>query len=244
MKRTEILSLMLLFTTALPAQNSIPKGTILPVELNSSLNSGKNKVGQAIWARIMQDVPLPGGAKIRAGTKVVGQVMEVEPAGSGNGASLALRFEEVVISHRRIAITSNLRALASAMEVWDAQIPLTGPDRGTPESAWTTVQVGGDVVYRGGGPVTSEMEVVGEPTYKGVLARTSSCQGGASDNEPQALWVFSSNACGVYGLRHVSIVHSGRTDPVGEIELASDHGEVKVDKASGILLRVKSSTER
>ncbi len=31
---------------------------------------------------------------------------------------------------------------------------MEGPDEGIASTAWTTIQVGGDVVYRGGGPVT------------------------------------------------------------------------------------------
>src|SRR6202022_477494 len=44
---------------------AIPPGTILPVRLNSSLSSAESKPGQIISARIMQDVPLATGGKIR-----------------------------------------------------------------------------------------------------------------------------------------------------------------------------------
>src|SRR5580700_9337894 len=54
----------------------IRAGTILPVRLNATLSSGKAKAGQAITGRIMQDVPLTGGAKIPAGSKVVGHIVE------------------------------------------------------------------------------------------------------------------------------------------------------------------------
>lgn len=200
-----LLLISIALSTQLPAESVIPAGTILPVELNSSLNSKKSKAGQVITARIMQDVPLPRGSKIRAGAKVIGQVVRVRQANSTSGAKLALRFDTVVVSKRRILITTSLRALASSMAVWEAQLPKTGPDHGTPENAWTTVQVGNDeVVYRGGGPVVNGMQVVGHPTSNGVLVQVASvpgmtCRGQIEGNDrPQALWVFSSDACGTY----------------------------------------------
>lgn len=130
------------------------------------------------------------------------------------------------------------------MAVQEAQLPESGPDRGTSQNAWTTDQIGGEVVYRGGGPVADGLRTVGEPTYGGVLVHVSSkpgtkCRGEIEDNDRlQALWVFSSDACGVYDFPELEIVHAGRTDPVGEITLASHKGDVNVRAGSGMLLRV------
>jgi hypothetical protein len=133
------------------------------------------------------------------------------------------------------------------MEVWDAQLPQTGPDRGTSENAWTTNQIGGEVVYRGGGPVADGLQPVGVPTYGGVLVHVSAklgtkCRGEIEGNDRlQALWVFSSDACGVYGFPDLEIVHAGRTNPIGEITLASDKGNMNLRAGSGMLLRVNKT---
>jgi hypothetical protein len=229
------------------AQTGIPAGTILPVALNSSLNSRKVKTGQVITARVMQDVPLSPGSTIHAGAKVVGHVIDVKPANGASGAQICLRFDALIVSRQRIPITTNLRALASWMEVWDAQLPQTGPDRGTSENAWTTNQIGGEVVYRGGGPVADGLQPVGVPTYGGVLVHVSAkpgtkCRGEIEGNDRlQALWVFSSDACGVYGFPDLEIVHAGRTNPIGEITLASDKGNMNLRAGSGMLLRVNKT---
>jgi hypothetical protein len=241
MKRIVWISLIM-FAADLFAQSAIPAGTILPVALNSSLNSRKVKAGQVITARVMQDVPLSQGSTIHAGARVTGHVIEVKNGASGT--QMSFRFDTLVVSKRRTPITTNLRALASMMAVEQAQLPESGPDRATPESAWTTDQIGGEVVYRGGGPVADGLRVVGEPTYGGVLVHVSGkpgtkCQGETEDNDRlQALWVFSSDACGVYDLADLAIVHAGRSSPVGEITLASDKGEVNIRAGSGMLLRV------
>jgi hypothetical protein len=109
------------------------------------------------------------------------------------------------------------------------------------------VQVGGDVVYGEGGPVTAgdnANHVVGKAVNDGVLSQLSAkegskCRGAIDGNENyQALWVFSSDACGTYGLEHIIIAHAGRTNPWGVIVLASDHGNVRIPAGTGMLSRV------
>jgi|HubBroStandDraft_6_1064221.scaffolds.fasta_scaffold75795_2 hypothetical protein len=240
---------LIMLSMDLFAQNTIPAGTIVPVALNSSLSSRKVKPGQVITARVMQDVPLSPGSTIHAGAKVIGRVIDVKPANGGTGAQVSFRFDTLVVSKRRIPIITNLRALASMMAVEAAQLPESGPDRGTSQNAWTTDQIGGEVVYRGGGPVADGLRSVGEPTYGGVLVHVSAkpgspCRGEIEGNDRlQALWVFSSDACGVYDFAGLAIVHAGRTDPVGEITLASDKGELNIRAGSGMLLRVNKTTD-
>ncbi len=229
-------------------QDEIPAGTILPLELKSSLNSQKVLVGQVLNARVMQDVPLLKGSTIHAGAKVRGHVVEVLSPTDRRGAQLSLQFDTLEYSqhgsHLKAHITTNLRALASMMEVEEAGIPKTGPDRGTSQDAWTTEQIGGDIVYRGGGPVTNAFHAVGKPTPNGVLVRVASksgteCRGEINGKDhPQALWLFSADACGTYGFSGLTISHAGRTAPMGKITLTATRGHVNVRSGSGLLLRV------
>ncbi len=226
---------------------TVPSGTILPVRLNTSLSTIKSKVRQVITGRIMQDVPLPNGLKIREGSKVEGHVVEVVPANSPLGARISIQFDTLRSSHGTIPITTNLRAVAGFMEVVEAQIPQAGLGEGDVAEWATTTQIGGDVVYGAGGPVTAAenaSQIVGTAVDGGILTRVSAkegteCRGAIDGNEnPQALWVFSSDACGVYGLAHVRVFHAGRTGPAGVIVLASDTGDLKLRAGAGMLLRV------
>ncbi|HUA15141.1 MAG TPA: hypothetical protein VMG31_07575 [Verrucomicrobiae bacterium] len=235
---------LFLAPSCLVAQNRVPAGTILPVQLNSSVRSDKSRPGQQISARIMQDVPLPGKTTIRAGEKVIGRVLAVEAAREGGPAEVSLIFDTLLEGKQHIPLTTNLRALASMMDVSEAQVPETGPDRGTSEANWTTEQIGGDVVYRGG-VVSNGSQIVGLSVLdSGVMARVSSrpgmkCRASVDDNDrPQAVWVFSSDACGVYGIDELVLVHAGRTDPVGQITVRSTKGNINIRAGSGMLLRV------
>ena len=238
----------LILVTATFSQEVIPPGTVIPIELNSSF-SLKSSPGHVLTARVKQDVPLSTGGTIRAGAKVIGRVLNVTPAGSSTDGQISFVFDKLVLSNRMVPLSVDLRAIASFVEVDQAQIPQTGPDRGTPENAWTTVQVGGDVVYRGGGPVTEGSTIVGKPTFQGVLSQIAakigtSCRGAFDGNdEPQALWVFSSDACGVYGFPGVVVAHAGRTRPPGQITLATRHGHLNVSGGTGMLLRVTGASQ-
>jgi hypothetical protein len=252
--------LFILFFTTLaiqPAKSdsgaiTIPSGTILPVRLNSTISSARCKPGQVITGRIMQDVPLSSGATIRAGSKVKGHIVEVIPATSGTQARVSFQFDKLVFSNQTISILTNLRAIAGFMQIIEAQTPPIGPGESDVFRWLTTVQVGGDVVYGVGGPVTTAEnsdQVVGKAGADGVLGQVrakegTKCRGAIDGNDnPQALWVFSSDACGAYGLEHISIAHAGRTDPTGVIVLTSNGGKLKIPSGAGMLLRVIANSQ-
>jgi hypothetical protein len=248
-----LLIIFLFATLAVPPAKAdsgtmaIPGGTILPVRLNSTISSARCKPGQVITGRIMQDVPLSSAATIRAGSKVTGHIVDVIPATNGTQARVSFQFDKLVFSNQTVSILTNLRAIAGFMEVRAAQTPPTAPGEGDDFYALTTVQVGGDLVYGVGGPVTTAEnsdQVVGKAGADGVLGQIraregAKCRGAIDGNDsPQALWVFASDACGVYGLRHISIAHAGRTDPTGVIVLTSNRGKLRIPGGAGMLLRV------
>jgi hypothetical protein len=153
-----------------------------------------------------------------------------------------LKFDRIVSHGRTLRFNSHLRALASMVDVYEAQMPTANfDDYGTSTSDWTTVQVGGDVVYRGDGQVLSQSgDRVGTASDAGyVVAKLQAVPklGCLNDGPEQALWVFSSSACGTYGFNDLRIDHSGQTAPVGEIALSSPR-QLYVPGGSGWLLRV------
>ena len=195
---------------------AIPPGTILPIPLNSSLSSSKTQPGQIITARIMQDVPLANGGNIREGSKVIGYVVDVSSPADGNTAQISFQFDKLISSGRTIPIRTNLRALAGFMAVTEAGTPTDGPV----SAPIATTQVGGDVTYTSGGVVTtSNGAVVGKSVNDGVLNQVSAssrqgkeCRGVVDgNNSPEAMWVFSSDACGTYGLSQIRVTHVRRT---------------------------------
>jgi hypothetical protein len=238
---------------AIETATSIPVGTILPVRLNSTISSDKSKPGQTITGRVMQNIPLPHGASIKTGNKVVGHIVDVSPANARAPARITFQFDKIISSHRTIPITTDLRVIAGFMELDEAQIPTTGAGESEVYRWLTTVQIGGDVVYGDGGPVIAgddSHQAVGKRIDGGVVGQVrakagTNCRGTLDgNNSPQALWLFSGDACGVYGLAHISIEHAGRTNPVGCIVLASDNGKLKIPSGAGMLLRTVAIANR
>lgn len=240
MKSNWLLAAVLCLPAGALAQDSVPAGTILPVSLDQSLNAAKVHAGQAIRAEVMQDVP---GTDIRRRARVVGQVVQAGDGGNGQ-SNLEIRFDGVEIHGKMVAIRTSLRALASLVEVQAAQMPTIMSDRGMTPETWPTEQIGGDQVYRGGGPVAEGDTPVGSITPWGALGvpraqSGESCRGVVADNSrPQAMWLFSVDACGAYGLPDIHIDHYGRYDAMGTIVLSSKNGKLKLGNGSAMLLRV------
>jgi hypothetical protein len=239
------LASVMLWAAPLCAQQ-IPPGTALPVMLNSSLDARKDKPGREISARVMQEVHLPDGATIPAGSHIVGRILRVSSPTATSPSRLALQFDQLSLRGHSQPLITSLRALASMTEVFEAQLPTNNFDEyGTSIADWTTVQVGGDAVYRGDGKVISpDNRVVGSATVGGdVTAKLTAvpdrgCRGPIEGNDrEQSLWVFSTSVCGVYGFPDLKITHAGRTDPQGEIALESPTN-VQIRGGSGLLLRV------
>ena len=207
---------------AYPSAELIPAGTILPVSLNSSLRSGKSGSAATITATVMQDVPLGAGKTLRAGSKVTGHVVEASASGKGSDEPrISFQFDQVRFENRRVSITTNLRAVASVMEVETAQVPRTGED-GESEGSWSLVPIGGDQV--------------------GTRDPGEGCHDDVDDNSgAHAFWLFSADACGAYGYGDLQILHSGHTAPVGEVTLTANGKAVKVGRGSAMLLRVNDS---
>ena len=238
MKLAWVLAGILTWPALVAAQEPLPPGTLLPVSLSHGLNAQKLHPGQTFHARLMQSVP---GTQVHRGAKVVGRVVAVNAA--KNAPSLEIRFEAVESHGQRIPIRAGLRAVASPLAVTNAQMPEDMSSRGLTPETWTTQQIGGDQVYRGGGPVAQGNEVVGKPVAYGVVGHPQSelgepCRAEVADNSrPQALWLFSVNACGVYGFPNLTMEHGGRSS--GTIVLTSSESNLKLGGGTGMLLRVE-----
>jgi hypothetical protein len=222
------------------AENGLPAGTLLPVSLGRGINADKLHSGETIHAKVMQSIP---GSPVRRGAKVVGRVIAVS-SGSNGPATVAIRFDAVSSQGRVIPVSTDLRAVASPMEVQMAQVPEDNSSQGLTPETWTTRQIGGDQVYRGGGPVARGTTPVGKPVPHGVeavpeAAANGPCRGAQGNGQPQAMWLFSTNACGVYGFGNLRIERAGRSS--GTIVLSSHAGNLKVGGGSALLLHVQGT---
>lgn len=231
------------------AAEVIPAGTILPVRLDSTLRSNKSQPGAKVTATVMQDVHLGNGTKIRKGSLVTGHVLQASNLGKDKSdqSLLSFQFDEIRFDNRTIPIRTILRALASPEEVESAKVPDSGGGDAIASGSHDLVQIGGgETSYGINGPVVAGQETVGKYTSQGVVAHFTNdleteCRGATNgNNNAQAFWLFSVNACGAYGFGDAKIVHAGRGDPRGQAIVASKR-TLEISSGSGMLLRVDSS---
>src|SRR5208283_1432878 len=118
----------LLSALAMLVTPGLPVGTALPVVLNSTLDAKKDKPGQKIEGRLMQDIPLSAGEKIKAGAHVIGHIVEVRRA--GGGYRMVVKFDQLqergttipkLIEFHHHAIAA---AIASSQSVYEAEVPI------------------------------------------------------------------------------------------------------------------------
>jgi hypothetical protein len=234
MRCIRLLGVALMAAAPLLAQE-IPAGTVVPVMLTATVESAKAHPGQRITGKVMERVPLPDGKEIPKGAKVIAHVDQVVPAQGKSPSWIAIVFDQIVIHGREVPVKANVRALASMMAVYDAQVPFFEPDT-TPRGAVMMAPVGGEPAFRPDNP---------EKSYKKLVAFSGELPPGCGaridrEGSTGALWVFSPYACGVYGYgKGLVIVKDGSEAPTGNIILGSQKN-FELHAGSGWLLRVES----
>lgn len=234
--RTAI-GLILLLAAAFSSAQQVPSGTILPTMLDNTLDSSSTKPGQQISAKLRQDVSLPNGQKIKRNSKVLGHVVAVS---GGNPASITLQFDRVEMEKSPVSIAVTLRALASMEAVSDAKMPANpNSGYGTTSWDWNMLLIGGQAAFNGRRVVKSQDgKVVGKVVEPGAIVgepMANPAGGCAGGSKQQAFWLFSTDACGTYGYKDLTIEGSGNSS---QIVLQSPQ-KIVIRSGSGWLLQTK-----
>lgn len=228
--------------SGLAAAQSLPAGTALPVSVGATLTAKGSKAGQKIEGKLMQEVRLPTGAVIKSGLHVTGHVVGVKKPGA-NGSSIVVQFDQLQNEHQVIPLNVSARAVAGSSSVFNAGLPAGNITDQDPADVWVTRQVGGEYVFRARGYVESDRGKVGVWDGRGVWGKLQSaenCDDSQINGDIQALWIFSTTACGAYDLPDTTLAHAGNTPPLGQVTLQSTKN-VEVHGGSGWLLIVNPS---
>jgi hypothetical protein len=230
------IAVALLFCVAALFAQDLPPGTALPVMLGSGLNAKGAKPGQKIQGKLMQEVTL-GTVTIKSGAKLFGHIVSASRP-NGSGSSIVVQFDRLQDDDRSMALNVSLRAMASSQNVFQAGVPIDANSTYESSTTWVTKQVGGEVVFRGRGYVASDQGKVGTWSGTGVWGKLTAAGDCPGDPTPQqALWIFSTTACGLYGFEDTKLDHAGRTPPIGQIGFHSSR-DIDIRGGSGWLLVV------
>ena len=240
---TALLLLILPLYAAEPVQY-LTIGTLLPVMLNSNLDSNKSKPGEKITAKLKQDVSLPDGGVVKSGAELSGHIVSVKRGTETTGSSVVFVFDQIRVGGQTHSIGTGLRALASMAAVFQARQPINAVALdGSSVWDYNTRQIGGDIVF-GRKDVRSNDGVVGMSPEPGWVVGVPKANPDAGCDAPenksiQAFWLFSTNACGVYGddNEDMQISRKPSDNKDGQITLTSPK-RVLVRGGGGLLLIV------
>ncbi len=207
-------------------------GTTMNAVLNSSIDSRKLKVGDAVSARTMDAVKLDGKIVIPKGAKLIGHVTQASARGKGDATSVVgIKFDKAVVKkNEELGVNLWIRAIAAEPRVGFQN----GPDPNAMASPGTAAAAGS--------PMKSATAPIPTPARVGDNGNSnaggSGMPAGSSGTGEGGLnpnGEFSANSRGVYGLDGLSL----NTDAsnVDEGSLITGSGKsVQLDGGTRLLL--------
>jgi hypothetical protein len=246
-----IAPLILATAGILPAQShasataaELPAHATLPITFSNSVNAAHAKVGDPVLAKTAQAVHLADGREIPSGTLVKGHVLassgfayDNTPYAKQKPGTLEIQFDSLELQGQSVALHVSLRAMADPNSSWASREPTSSDN----DPLGTLTQVGGDLLIPSQKEIRNpDGDVVGYNKKGGAFAHLIAnsrgpvnCSGGDTE---QPVFIFSANACGLYGFTSVSLVSFDDS----RIGLASTHSTPQIWKHTAALLETVS----
>jgi hypothetical protein len=150
-----LLSALLVLSMAVLAQIPVRPGIILPLLSDSILSSKAESAGQAITARLVQNIPLAEGSTSKTGNTTVGRNIELNATADAPGATTAYRIDEFTAykKHSLTPICSrSVRSVHSSKNAVAVQASQSRQGDCIPQETATTVPIADD-----SGPVAEDL---------------------------------------------------------------------------------------
>jgi hypothetical protein len=141
-----LLSALLVLSMALLAQISVRPRIMLQLLPDSILSSNAESAGQAVTARLVQNIPLAEGSTSKTGNTTVGRTIELNATADATGATTAYRIDEFTAYKKHSLIPICSRSVHSSKTAVAVQASQSRQVDCTPqETATTEPIVGGSV---------------------------------------------------------------------------------------------------
>ncbi|HKN76486.1 MAG TPA: hypothetical protein VJW94_15000 [Candidatus Acidoferrum sp.] len=207
-----------------PSVVSLPSGTAVNAELNSSVDSKKAKVGDKVEAHTTEEIKFAGKTIVPRGAKLEGHVTEATARSKGDsGSTLAIQFDKAILKKgEEIPLNVAILAIAAPLPNFAGGSPGTGSDsRG-----------GGSAPTGNGSPMGTSHTPTATPA-------TPSNPGGAADSTtgPNGAVQLSAKSRGVYGLNDLKLMAVSSSASQATI-IVSSGKNVHLDGGTRLLLVV------
>lgn len=201
---------------------TLPSGTAVNAELNSSVDSRKVKVGDRVEAHTTEVVKYDGKVIVPNGAKLEGHVTEATARAKGDsGSTLAIQFDKA-IPKKGEAISLNVAILAIAAPQSDLSGGSPGPGR-DPMSGLGASAAGGSPM----GASRPQNPATGTPVD--------------STTEPSGSAQLPANSRGVHGLKDLKLMAASLNTSQTTV-ITSNGKNVHLDRGTRLLLVAQADT--
>lgn len=205
-----------------PSAVTLPSGTAVNAELNSSVDSKKAKVGDKVEAHTTEEIKYAGKIIVPKGAKLEGHVTEATARSKGDsGSTLAIQFDKAIAKKgEEISLKVAILAIAAPLPDFSGGAPGGSDPRG-----------GGGAATANGSPMgTSHTPTAtpGSPNYPGAADGTMGATGAAQ---------LSAKSRGVYGLNDLKLMAASSNGSQSTV-ITSSGKSVHLDGGTRLLLVV------
>jgi hypothetical protein len=186
----------------------LPPQTTLPIVFTNTVSAERAHAGDPVLAKTLQAIELPNGMTLRAGTRVVGHVVDSSafvydktPYARQKNSTLTVHFDAVTADGEQIPLNVSVRAIANVFATTAAEEPVASDM----DPLGTLTLVGGEYLIPSQREVRNmDGDVVAYNKHGGVYAhliQNGRCDGNSTE---VSMGIFSATACGAYGYGDVS----------------------------------------
>lgn len=206
-------------------------GSVIPVELTSTVDAKKEKSGEQVTAKVTQDLKASNGTMLMPrNTEIVGHVTQAQARTKQDKESeVAIVFDRAVTSSGNISYPMSIQAIISPL-VFRNPNANNGGGAGAPEApsaAQTSTPGGaggaGEMGHGMGGGQAAPTNVPSGETGPAT----------SGGNQPPAI---TSHTQGVVGFSHLEL--STPSDPMQASVISSEKNNVKLENGTLMLLRI------
>jgi len=206
-----------------PGAVTLPSGTGVNAELNSSVDSKKAKVGDKVEAHATEEIKYAGKIIVPRGAKLEGHVTEATARSKGDsGSTLAIQFDKAIVKKgEEIPLNVTILAIAAPLPDFSGGSPGTGSDsRG-----------GGSAPTANGSPMGSSHTPTATPGTPNFPDATGGTKG------PSGAAQLSPKSRGVYGLGDLKLMVASSSASQATVIISSGKS-VHLDGGTRLLLVV------
>jgi hypothetical protein len=202
---------------------TLPSGTAVNAELNSSMDSKKAKIGDRVEAHTTEDIRYAGKIIVPRGTKLEGHVTEATARAKGDsGSTLAIQFDKAIAKKgEEIPLNVAILAIAAPQSNFSGGSPGTGSDsRG-----------GGSTPTANGSPMGTSHTPTATPGTPNIPDAADGTMGAGGAAQ------LSAKSRGVYGLGDLKLMVASSNGNQTTV-ITSSGKNVRLDGGTRLLLVV------